>query len=131
VPGHVTDIDKFWRSIDVAIFTAPREPLGLRILEAMAAGIPVVSYRTGFGSDELIVDGVTGVQAEWGDAPALARHAVELTQDLAMWQRISTAAARDVRDRFSLSIMCNHLDEVYTAHDSQRKEPEMQVAIGA
>lgn len=129
LPGHITNVEEFWRSIDVALFTAPREPLGLRILEPMTVGIPVAAYRTGFGSDELIVDGETGVQAQWADAPALARLAVELTQNVALWQRISTAAVRDVRKRFSLWEMCNRLDEVYEGHHHPRNESETAALI--
>lgn len=113
LPGHVVDVDAFWRSIDVAIFTAPREPLGLRILEPMALGIPVVAFRTGFGSDELIDDGVTGAQAPWGHAAALAQKAIELTGNPEAWRRISTAAAARVRERFSLGAMCNGIECVY------------------
>ena len=131
LPGHIAKVDEFWRSLDVALFTAPREPLGLRILEPMTAGIPVAAYRTGFGSDELIVDGITGRQAQWADAPALARHAVELTRNLALWQSISTAAAREVRERFSLREMCNRLDQVYDVHKDSSRQSEIPVAVAS
>lgn len=130
LPGHITNVEDFWRSISVALFTAPREPLGLRILEAMSAGIPVVAYRTGFGSDELITDCVTGMQVRWGDVSALARHAVDLTQNMSLWRRISTAAASDVRERFSLSEMCNRLEQVYEDHYNRRLEYALPTAVG-
>lgn len=114
LPGHVVDVDAFWRSIDVAVFTAPREPLGLRILEPMAVGIPVAAFRTGSGSDELIVDGVTGMQAPWGDPHALAMKAVSLTNSREAWMRISAAAAASVREHFSLEVMCDRIESVYS-----------------
>jgi glycosyltransferase involved in cell wall biosynthesis len=116
LPGHIVDIDRFWRTLDVALFTGPREPLGLRILEPMAAGVPVATYLTGYGSDELIRDGVTGIQVPWGNASMMARRVVELTADIALWRRISAAAAKDVREHFSLVEMCNRLQRVYEAH---------------
>ena len=36
LPGYVRDLDAFWSGVDVALFTAQKEPFGLRILEPMA-----------------------------------------------------------------------------------------------
>lgn len=128
LPGHVVDVQAFWRSIDVAIFTAPKEPLGLRILEPMAIGVPVAAFRTGFGSDELIEDGITGVQAQWGRSDALAARVVELTANRDRWMHISRAAAKVVREQFSLTAMCHRIDQVY--NDVREDQSRTQTAAG-
>src|SRR6266699_1351854 len=51
-PGYIRDLDAFWSDIDIALFTAAKEPFGLRILEAMVRGVPVAAYLTGAGSDD-------------------------------------------------------------------------------
>ena len=116
LPGHMVEIDRFWRTLNVAVFTAPQEPLGLRILEPMAAGVPVAAFRTGYGSDELIDDEITGVQAEWGDTKGLARRSVDLAADVSFWKRISAAAFARIQERFSLTEMCDRIENVYERH---------------
>lgn len=113
LPGHVEDVERFWRGLDVALFTAPREPFGLRILEPMAVGVPVVAFRTGYGSDELIRAGETGLQAPWGCPALLAEQCVAITSDMRLWRRISQGALDAVRHTFSLDRMCDELDVVY------------------
>lgn len=128
LPGHVVDVEAFWRRLDVAIFTAPKEPLGLRILEPMAIGVPVAAFRTGFGSDELIEDGITGVQVQWARPDSLAARAVELTANPDLWMRISRAAAKAVRDQFSLTVMCERVERVY--NDLSEYQSETRAAAG-
>jgi len=40
-------LDEFFRSIDLFVLPAPREPFGLVVLEALARGIPVVAFNSG------------------------------------------------------------------------------------
>lgn len=111
--GHVVDIDEFWRSIDVAVFTAPREGFGLRILEPMALGVPVVGYRTGAGSDEVMVDGRTALLASSGNPRALAEASVRLSTDARLSGRLRDAAYEHVRDYFNIDRMAREIHEVY------------------
>ena len=64
--GHMKYIDKFWTSIDVALFTSPCDGFGLSIVEPMALGIPVVAYRTGCGSDEINPGRYHGLESQLG-----------------------------------------------------------------
>lgn len=115
-PGFVRDMTTFWRSLDVAIFTAPKEPFGLRIIEPMTCGTPVIAYRTGSrsGSDELIDDGITGALVDdYGDAKAMATCCLDTVQDAARWMRLSEAGRRKVRDQFSLAKMVRSINELY------------------
>jgi glycosyltransferase involved in cell wall biosynthesis len=69
--GLRDDIDRVLRAADVFVQPSRSEGLPLAILEAMAAGLPVVATRVG-GMAEAIVDGVTGLLVEPGDLAALA-----------------------------------------------------------
>jgi glycosyltransferase involved in cell wall biosynthesis len=70
----------------VFAFGAHQEPFGLVVLEAMAAGLPVVAVREG-GVPEIVVDGVTGLLApreEGAFAEALDSLLVDPKRRLAM-----------------------------------------------
>ena len=113
MPGFVADVETFWKSLDVAVFTAPKEPFGLRLIEPMALGVPVAAYRTGAGSDEIIEDGVSGFMASWGDAPALAHACVRLACEADLAAQIMAAARERVEQRFSVEAMVQGVHQVY------------------
>jgi glycosyltransferase involved in cell wall biosynthesis len=95
------------------LFAAPSrtEGLGMAIIEALAAGIPVIGSRVG-GIPEVIEEGVCGrlltpeVPAEWADA--LAHYATH-RGELESWARAAPARAR----RFSVEASGLELERVY------------------
>jgi glycosyltransferase involved in cell wall biosynthesis len=105
LPGYIRDLDAFWSHIDIALFTAPKEPFGLRIVEAMARGVAVAAYLTGAGSDEILCSGLTAVTAKYGDVPSLAENALALCDDSNLYNQITAAAYEDIKTRFSTAAM--------------------------
>ncbi|MGH9414801.1 MAG: glycosyltransferase family 4 protein [Terriglobales bacterium] len=77
------------------------EGLPVAVMEAMAAGLPVVTTRLS-GIPELVVDGQTGLLVPASDAAALA-HALERMCDAALRRRLGTAASASVGADFELS----------------------------
>jgi len=69
--GSVTEVWPFLAQADLFVLASHYEPLGLAVLEAMAAGVPVVATAAG-GIPELITDEVTGRLTSPGDHEALA-----------------------------------------------------------
>jgi glycosyltransferase involved in cell wall biosynthesis len=59
--GWVHDMSTFWRSCDVAVVPSEEwiESFGMVVIEAMAAGLPILATRSG-ALPELVVDGETG-----------------------------------------------------------------------
>ena len=110
--GHVQDVDAFWRSCDVALFTAPREPFGLRILEAMAQMVPVAGFRTGAGSDEVLLPGMC-VCARMGDYEAMAELCCELADSARLRRSMAERAYEVLRQRFSVETMTTSVLELY------------------
>jgi glycosyltransferase involved in cell wall biosynthesis len=106
--GHVVltgarpDVAACMDAMDVVIHASNREPFGRVLLEAMAAGRPVVAPREG-GPLEIVVDGETGVLVPPRDPDALATAIVTLLNDparraaMARAARTRAAAVFDIR----------------------------------
>ena len=75
--------------------------LPVAIMEAMAAGVPVVSTRLS-GIPELVEDGVTGLLAEPGDAEGLARAIARMLDDADLAARCAAAARARVAELHDL-----------------------------
>lgn len=70
--GFRNDIRAVMQSLDIFMITSRTEGLGTIVLDAFAAGIPVVATRAG-GIPEMVEDGVTGLLAGIGDATGLSK----------------------------------------------------------
>ena len=82
------------------------ETLPLAVLEAMAAGVPVVASRVG-SIPEVIRSGENGLLVPPGDAPALAGAIERLVEDDALARRLAAAARRTVEERYSAQRMAD------------------------
>jgi len=76
------------------------EPLGVAIMEAMAAGVPVVATRRG-GVPELVDDGVDGLLVSAESAEEVAAAIERLARDPELARRLSGAGMRKVASQFS------------------------------
>ena len=84
------------------------------ILEAMAAGRPVITTRVG-GSPELVIDGVTGLLVDRSAPVALARAIVKLLRDPGLGDALGAGARRHVTQRFAAGDNVDQLLAVYAA----------------
>ena len=92
--GHVPPeaLATWYRAADVFVHSnAGPEPFGMAVVEAMAAGLPVVVSALG-GPAEIVTDGVDGILVPPGDASALARAVSDLLGDPAARARLGSAA---------------------------------------
>ena len=110
--GFTTDIPGFLHGLDLFVLSSRTEGLGIAILEAMAAGVPVVASATG-GIPEIVEDRVTGRLFEPGDPSSLRDVIVEVVQDSGTRRRTVRNAGKMVMDRFSVERLCDEYFEVY------------------
>jgi glycosyltransferase involved in cell wall biosynthesis len=111
-PGFETDVRGLLGSIDVYVSAALSEGLPLATIEAMAAGLPVVSTRAG-GTPEVVVDGETGLLAGPGDAQALGDAMLRMARDPVMRVAMGEAGRRRALEEFTETRMLDRTAEVY------------------
>jgi glycosyltransferase involved in cell wall biosynthesis len=110
--GWVDDVARLLPTFDLFVSPSRSEPFGLSIVEAMAAGVPVIATASE-GAREIIDDGETGRLVSIGDAEALANAIVELLADSQERERLSENSQGAVRERFSLERMVAATEQVY------------------
>jgi len=104
---------EFLKSIDVlCVPTVYREPKGLFVLEAMAAGLPVVLPEHG-SFPELIEATGGGILFEPENVNAISDSLKRLLSDQEMRQRLATAGRGAIRERFTSARMAEQVLAVY------------------
>jgi glycosyltransferase involved in cell wall biosynthesis len=106
--GHVSKVDPYLAVMDIFINAADEEPFGIVILEAMAAGVPVVAVGKG-GPAEIIINGRTGILTPSGAPEDLVNAAARLVGDPALRGRLSAGAHEHLRAHFSVDAMVEKL----------------------
>lgn len=110
--GHRSDVPALLRQADVFLLTSRHEPLGIVLLEAMAAGCPVVATRSG-GPESVVRDGVDGLLADVGDVQGLTNRVIQLWDDGALSQRLAHSARQTVVNSYSLQVISARMANIY------------------
>jgi glycosyltransferase involved in cell wall biosynthesis len=110
--GARDDVPELLASFSVFALPSYFEGLCVAVLEAQAAGVPVVATPVG-GVRETVVSGETGLLAAVGDPASLAQGIVRLLDDPDEAQRLAAEARRRVRERFTVERMVEATIAVY------------------
>lgn len=112
--GLRTDIPEVLNAADVFVLSSDWEGNPLSVMEAMAAGMPVISTAVG-GVPELVEEGKSGLLVPRGSVGALARAMSLLAKDQELRLNMGRAAYERAVQRFDLRVMTEAYANLYEA----------------
>ncbi|BAU48032.1 glycosyl transferase [Sulfurifustis variabilis] len=105
---------------DICVFAGNNEGLPNVLLEAKAAGKPIIAFRAD-GVEDIVREGIDGHVVDFGDVAAFTRKLSELIEDNGLRYRFGQNARLDALERFSIErIADRYMREVYRLDE---KEP--------
>ena len=110
--GYRNDVDDILNEIDLLVHPAKQEPLGRVLLEAAAAGVPIIATDVG-GTGEILRDGISARLIPPNDPRKLAEAIVELSADPHTRKRLAEQARQRVEERFNIEHASMELASVW------------------
>ncbi len=125
-------IAEWYERADVAVNPSLSEAFGMSVVEAMAAGLPVVATRVG-GMVDSVLEGETGLFVPPDDAAGLARAIDRLLADGPTRRAFGEAGRRRVEERFSWDVVARQVLDLHEtlAHRSRARAGEGHLALDA
>ncbi|HYE05655.1 MAG TPA: glycosyltransferase family 4 protein [Planctomycetota bacterium] len=130
IPGWIAGAERAACLARAQVFALPshNEGLPMGVLEAMAAGLPIVSTTVG-GIPEMVEPGGNGYLTAPGDHVALADALTALVGDAQRRQRFGARSRELVAQRFELGLITRRLRRIYAAVARRPGAPE-SIVIG-
>jgi sugar transferase (PEP-CTERM/EpsH1 system associated) len=110
--GERRDVPDLLAACDVFVLSSDSEGMSNTIIEAMAAGRPVIATHVG-GNPELVASGTTGVLVESGNVAAMAAAIASLASDCAGRERMGAAGRERARREFAVNRMLDDYERMY------------------
>lgn len=111
--GFQTEPEDWYPAFDTFVLPSLTEGTPLALLEAMAAGVPVIASAVG-GVPKIVTDGVNGMLVEPGDPSAITEKLRIVLENSELAWRIGRAGMETVKTEYSISGWCQRIDECYT-----------------
>jgi len=129
--GFRLDVPELLPEMAVSVLPSLSEGLSNSVLEAMAAGVPVVATAVG-GNPEAVEDGASGLLVPPCDAGALARAICAVLEDQELAGRLGRAARQRISDRFSNEQMVRRTERFYLGllAEKEQRRPAMELRKG-
>jgi len=117
--GHREDVPALLQEADVFVLPSRSEAFPNSIMEAMAAGVPVIASDVG-GIPELVRDGVTGRLVPPGDVDALANALLALLDNPRQVEEFGRAGRGTIQQTYSFDRMVEQFQTLYDTELSTR-----------
>ena len=106
------DIDVINAGLDIICMTSFNEGTPVSLIEAQAAGKPVVSTRVG-GIADIVIENETALLADVQDAELFCSHVQQLADNAGLRTRLGVHSARFVKERFAYQRLVNDMSQLY------------------
>lgn len=110
--GERQDVAALLEIIDIFVFSSAAEAFSLTLLEAMAAGKPIVAFDVS-GVNEAVVNGKTGHLVPFSDSEAFSEGVHSLMNDPHKTEKMGSAAFNRVKTHFTLAKNIKALESLY------------------
>ncbi|MGQ0760408.1 MAG: glycosyltransferase [Acidobacteriota bacterium] len=117
--GQIADMQPYYAIADLLVNASHTEGSPYVLLEAMAAGVPIVATAVG-GVPEILSDGETGLLVPPRDPPATSATIEKILNDSALARKLSNSARALISTRFAPEIYVQNLVEIYRNVLSER-----------
>lgn len=113
-PGAINqkELRDLYENAALYIFTSPKEDLGVVVLEAQAAGVPVVAWNRG-GPTVTVVNNTTGYLIEPYKFSRMAKQIVKILKNKKLHEKLSANAHKHIKDNFSWDKHVEILDKEF------------------
>lgn len=112
--GKINDMPAFMASLDIFILTSKYEGLGLVLLEAMAAGVPVVASNTS-AIPEIVINGKTGILCDPGDCHSFSKAVLRLALNKDLRLQMGQEGCKRASEVFSVNNMLSATMNAYSS----------------
>jgi len=119
--GVIKNIVPIINMADLLLLPSQTESFGLVILEAMAAGVPVVANNVG-GIPEVVENGVTGFLVPAGDTEAMGQYALEILKNKELYKQMRKSAHKRAREKFHTDDIVAQYENLYERVSGNRKK---------
>ncbi|MCX5695664.1 MAG: lipopolysaccharide heptosyltransferase II [Candidatus Omnitrophica bacterium] len=111
--GTQRNIPEILSNLDLVVLaTTTHEAFGRVIIEAQAAGVPVVATEVG-GVVDIIEDGRTGLMVPPSDPQSMAEAVIKIFKDPSLARSLAEAAYTKVKEKYNVELMVNNTLNVY------------------
>ena len=112
--GPTSKIEEQYLQSSLFVFSSRFEGFGMVLVEAMACGLPVVSFACPCGPRDIIIDGQDGLLVENGNVEKLSESMIRLMQDDALRKEIAVNGIRNVQ-RFQMDVLAERWKDLFAS----------------
>ena len=128
--GVRTDVGRLLGAADAALLSSVSEGIPLSLIEAMAAGLPVVATRVG-GVPEIVEDGRSGLLVPAGDDEAMAERILRLATNPALGRQLGQAGRERAQALFSEERMTAEYARMYREMTEKKAGDRQRISPGS
>jgi glycosyltransferase involved in cell wall biosynthesis len=110
--GPTTDIETEYLRSSLFVFSSRFEGFGMVLIEAMACGLPVVSFACPCGPRDIISDGIDGLLVENGNVQALAEKLIYMIEHPEERQRMGKNAVKKA-ERYKMDYLAKDWHQLF------------------